>query len=129
MDRRDLVVDGAVALAAFALSAAIIVAAGPDPEIRDPDVLALALVAAHSASVVLRRPRPVAAVALSLATALAYAAADYPPALAPLVLLTVYSAAARLPERPSRRLLVVAFLVTALTSTVGPGPTNTSVPL
>ena len=103
MDRRDFLVDGAVAVAAFALSAAILAASGPDPDIRDPDVLALGLVAAHSASVVLRRPRPVAAVALALASGLAYAAAKYPPALLPVVLLTVYSAAARLPERPSRR--------------------------
>jgi signal transduction histidine kinase len=68
-------------------------------------------------------------VALGLASALAYSAAKYPPALVPVVLLTVYSAAAALPERPSRRLLVAAFLVSALTTTVGPGPTNTSVPL
>ena len=129
MDRRGYLVDGAVGLAAFALSAAILTAAGADPGTRDPDVLALALVAAHSASVVLRRPRPVAAVALSLASGFAYAAAKYPPALVPVVLLTVYSAAARLPERPSRRLLVVAFVVSAVASTVGPGPTNTSVPL
>ena len=129
MDRRDYLVDGAVALAAFALSAALLAAAGADPEIRDPDALALALVAAHSASVVLRRPRPVAAVALSLASGLAYSAANYPPALVPVVLLTVYSAAARLPERPSRRLLVAAFLVSAVASTLGPGPTNTSLPL
>ena len=129
MDRRAFLVDGTVAVAAFALSAAIIAAGGPEPETRDADALALALAAAHSASVVLRRPRPVAAVALGLATGLAYAAAGYPPALVPVVLLTVYSAAARLPERPSRRLLVVAFLVSALTSTLGPGPTNTSVPL
>jgi signal transduction histidine kinase len=129
MDRRDFVVDGVVALATFALGAAIMSTAGPDPEVRDPDVLALGLVAAHSASVVLRRPRPVAAVALALASGLAYAVAEYPPALLPVVLLTVYSAAARLPQRPSRRLLVASFLVSALTSTVGPGPTNTSVPL
>ena len=129
MDRRDFLVDGAVALAAFVLSAAILGAAGPDPEVREPDVLALALVVAHSASVVVRRPRPVAAVALSLVTGLAYAAADYPPALVPVALLTVYSAAARLPERPSRRLLVAAVVLSALTSTMGPGPTNTSVPL
>ena len=129
MDRRDFVVDGAVALATFAFGAAILGTAGPDPEVRDPDVLALGLVAAQSASVVLRRPRPVAAVALALASGLAYAVAEYPPALLPVVLLTVYSAAAGLPERPSRRLLVASFLVSALTSTVGPGPTNTSVPL
>jgi signal transduction histidine kinase len=129
MDRRDVIVDGAVALAAFALGAAILSAAGADPEVRDPDVLAVGLVAAHSASVALRRPRPVAAVALALASGLVYAAAKYPPALLPVVLLTVYSAAARLSERPSRRLLVASFLVSALTSTVGPGPMNTSVPL
>src|SRR5688572_17943412 len=49
MNRRDFLVDGAIALVAFALSAAIIVAAGADPEIRDPDALAFALVVAHSA--------------------------------------------------------------------------------
>ncbi len=129
MGRRDYLVDGAVALAAFAVSAAIVAAAGDDPEVRSPDVFAFGLVAAHSAGVVLRRPRPVAAVVLSLATGVGYAAADYPPALFPVVLLTVYSAAARLPERPSRRLGVAAVLVSAAASTLGPGPTNTSVPL
>lgn len=129
MDRRGYVVDGAVALAALALSVAIVTAAGDDPALRDPGLLAYALIAGSSASVVLRRARPVAAVALSLAAALAYATAEYPPALAPVALLTVYSAATRLDERPSRRLLVVAFLVSAFTATIGPGPTNTSVPL
>ncbi|MDP1804318.1 MAG: hypothetical protein Q8K72_04060, partial [Acidimicrobiales bacterium] len=129
MGRRDYLVDGAVALAAFAVSAAIVVVAGDDPEVRSPDVFAFGLVAAHSAGVVLRRPRPIAAVVLSLATGVGYAAADYPPALFPVVLLTVYSAAARLPERPSRLLGVAAFLVAAVTSTLGPGSTNTSVPL
>jgi signal transduction histidine kinase len=129
MDRRDFLVDGAIALAAFALSAAVIAAAGADPGLRDPDALALALVAAHSASVVLRRRRPVAAVALSLATGFAYSAAKYPPALVPLMLLTVYSAATALPERPSRWVLVTAVVVSALASTAGPGPTSISLPL
>lgn len=129
MDRRDLLVDGAVALAAFALSAAILAGAGAGPDIRDPDLFALVLLAVHSASVVVRRPRPVAAVALSLASGLVYSAANYPPALVPVVLLTVYSAATALPERPSRWVLAGAFVVSALTSTVGPGPTSTSVPL
>ena len=122
-------VDGAVALAAFALSTAIVNAAGDTPELRAPDVLAYVLIAAHSVSVVVRRPRPVAAVALSLVTGLLYAAAEYPAALAPVVLLTVYSAATRLDGRAGRALLVLAFLVSAVTSTLGPGPTNTSVPL
>ncbi|HWI04895.1 MAG TPA: histidine kinase dimerization/phosphoacceptor domain-containing protein, partial [Acidimicrobiales bacterium] len=129
MDRRAFLVDGAVALAAFVLGTVIVSAAVGAKELRDPDALAYALIATHSASLILRRPRPVAAVALSLATALAYAAAEYPPALAPVALLTVYTAAARLDERAGRRLLVVAFVVAALTSTLGPGPTNTSIPL
>jgi signal transduction histidine kinase len=129
MDRRDLLVDGAIALAAFALIAAILGSAGDDPGVRDPGVLAYGLAAAHSASVVIRRRRPVAAVAMSLASALAYAAAGYPPALAPLALLTVYTAAASLDDPASRRLGVGAFLVAAVTATFGPGPTSTTEPL
>ncbi len=129
MDRRGLLVDGVIALVAFALIAAILGSAGENPAVRDPDVLAYALGAIHSVSVLVRRRRPVVAVVMSLGSALAYAAAGYPAALAPLTLLTVYTAAASLDDRPSRRLGVGAFLASALAATFGPGPTSTTGPL
>jgi signal transduction histidine kinase len=129
MDRRGLLVDLLVALAAFAVSAALLVGAGDDAGSLDPDVVAFVLVAVYSGSVVLRRSHPVAAVGLGLAAGLAYAGAGYPVALTPVVALSMYSAGAGLAEPASRRVLAGAVVLTAVAATVGPGATSTSPPL
>ena len=133
MNRRGIVVDAVVALAAFALSALVLAGAGtvpdPDPALRDPDAIGYVLLAVYSASVALRRPYPVVAVAVGLAAGMAYAVSDYPPALNPAALLALYTAGATLPERISRRVLGVSVVVAVLGATVAPGPTNTGVPL
>ena len=129
MDRRRFLVDVGLALVFFAGNA-VAVASGVHPaDVRTPDTLAYALLAGLSIGVVLRRSHPIEAVGVSLGSGLAYAAAGYPPGIAPAVLLPVYTAAHQLPETPSRRLLGVAFFVAALAATLGPGPTNTTVPL
>jgi signal transduction histidine kinase len=129
MHWRDLVADGALAVVAFMLSAVVAAESPHDPALRDPDAIAFLLLAAYSGSVVLRSRRPVLAVALGFAAGLAYAAADYPRALTPVALFSVYSAGALLDTRPARRLLVAAVAVAALGATVGPGPTSLGVPL
>ena len=129
MDRRGFQVDVIVALGAVTLSAAILSQAGDDPDLRHPDVLAYALLVAYSAGLVLRRSRPAGAVALSLAAAVAYSAAQYPLALTPVALATIYTAAACLPDRSSRRLLAGSLVASWLGATFAPGPTNTGVPL
>ena len=59
-----------------------------------------------------------------------YAAAQYPLALTPVVLLPVYTAAAVLPPRRGRWLLAAAVLLgLPRRATASPGPTDTSVPL
>ncbi len=129
MDRRGFLVDMALALVFF-VGNAIIVASGVHPaDGRAPDIVAYGLLAGLSVGVVLRRTHPIQAVGVSLASGLAYAAAGYPPGIAPAALLPIYTAANQLPEAPSRRLLAVAFFVAALAATLGPGPTNTTVPL
>jgi signal transduction histidine kinase len=129
MHWRDLVADGALAVVAFMLSAVVAAESPHDPALRDPDAIAFLLLAAYSGSVVLRSRRPVLAVALGFAAGLAYAAADYPRALTPVALFSVYSAGALLDTRPARRLLVAAVAVAALGATAGPGPTSLGVPL
>jgi signal transduction histidine kinase len=130
MNRRDIVVDAVVAVAFFAVSALMLAGAGavPDPDLTDPDALGYALLAAYSASVVLRRRYPVAAVALSLASGVAYAGAGYAPALNPAALLVMYTAGSRLPERRSGWILAASIVVATFGATVAPGPTNTGVP-
>ena len=129
MDRRGFLVDVALALVFFAGNAFVLTTAVDLPDVREPDALAYGLLAVLSVAVVLRRSHPVGAVGLALAGGLTYAAAGYPPEIAPAALLPIYTAANCLAEAPSRRLLAVAFLVTALAATLGPGPTNTTVPL
>jgi signal transduction histidine kinase len=129
MDRRGFLVDVALALVFFAGNAFVLTTAVVLPEGRPPDGLAYALVAGLSVGVVLRRTHPVVAVGTSLASGLAYAAAGYPPEIAPAVLLPVFTAAQSLAEVPSRRLLAMAFFVAFLSATLGPGPTSTTVPL
>jgi signal transduction histidine kinase len=129
MERRRYVVDTLVAACAFAFSVAVARHGTSDPDAHDADVAAYVLLAVYSGSVVIRGRFPVWAVAVGFASGFAYAAASYPPALTPLVLLSVYTAATRLPWTASRRLLVIAVIVSALGATLGPGPTDVSAPV
>jgi len=123
------VVDVGVAVAAFGLSAAAL--AGADPvasDLRAPDGAACVLVALYSALPILRRLTPWVASIGGLAVGLAYASAQYPTALTPIVLLSIYTAAAVLPPRSARLLLAVAVVFGIVGATVSPGPTDVGVP-
>src|SRR4051812_14043080 len=125
MRSRAVLIDAVVAMIAFGIGVLILVnadhlAAG----VRPPDVLAYVLLAAYNASVVVRRRAPVVAVVAGLLSGLVYAAASYPLALTPVVVLPVYTAAAVLPERGARWLLAGAVVVGLLTTTLGPGATD-----
>ena len=63
-----------------------------------------------------------------LGVGLVYASAQYPTALTPIVLLSIYTAAAILPQRRARLLLAVAVVMGILGATVSPGPTDAGVP-
>jgi signal transduction histidine kinase len=126
---RLVVLDVVVAVAAFGLSAAVL--AGADPvadDLREPDVAAYLLVAVYSLSPIVRRWAPVAAVVGGLAAGLAFAAAQYPVALTPVVLLSIYTAAAVLAPRRARMLLAGAVVVGIVGATASPGPTDVGVP-
>lgn len=121
--------DVAAAAAAFGLSAAEL--AGADPvasDLREPDALAYALVAVYSALPILRRMTPAVALLGGLGVGFAYAAAQYPVALTPIVLLSLYTVAAVLPPRRARLLLAVAVVMGTLGATLSPGPTDAGVP-
>src|SRR5688572_2607527 len=105
-------VDAVVAVVAFALSAAVLAGADPVADgLREPDVAAYVLVAIYSALPIVRRWAPVVAVFGGLAAGLAYAAAQYPVALSPVVLLSIYTAAAVLTPRRARLLLAGAVVL------------------
>ena len=126
---RLVVLDVVVAVAAFGLSAAVL--AGADPvadDLREPDVAAYVLVGVYSLSPIVRRWAPVAAVSGGLAAGLAFAAAQYPVALTPVVLLSIYTAAAVLTPRRARLLLAGAVVVGIVGATASPGPTDVGVP-
>ena len=123
MRRRDLLADLLVGTAAFAISVAVLQADRPvDDDLRSVDVWAYVVLAAYSFSVVLRRVIPAAAAVGGVFAGVVYAAAHYPPALTPVVLLSVYSAAARLPQREARAVLAGTLVLGTLGSTLGPGP-------
>src|SRR4051794_21160338 len=129
MQRRAVIVDALLALAAFGISALVLAssdAAGSD--VRDPDALAYVLLALYSAAPIIRRRAPVSSVCVGLLTGFVYAAAGYPSALTPIILLSIYTAAAVLPQRRARQVLAGAVLVSLVGSTVGPGATNLGVP-
>ena len=122
-------VDAVVAVAAFGLSAAVL--AGADPvadDLREPDVAAYVLVAVYSALPIVRRWAPVVAVFGGLVTGVAFAAAQYPVALTPVVLLSIYTAAAVLQPRQARLLLAAAVVFGVVGATASPGPTDVGVP-
>ena len=121
--------DAVLAVAAFGLSAAALAAADPvAADVREPDLAAYALVAVYSASPVVRRWTPVVAVFIGLAVGVAFAAAQYPVALTPVVLLSIYTAAAVLPQRRARLLLAAAVVFGVVGATSSPGPTDVGVP-
>ena len=122
-------VDAVVAVAAFGLSAATL--AGADPvadDLREPDLAAYVLVAVYSALPIVRRWTPVVAVFGGLVTGVAFAAAQYPVALTPVVLLSIYTAAAVLEPRQARLLLAAAVVFGVVGATASPGPTDVGVP-
>ena len=122
-------IDAVVAVAAFGLSAAALAAADPvAADVREPDVAAYALVAIYTASPIVRRRTPVVAVFSGLAAGVAYAAAQYPVALTPVVLMSIYTAAAVLAPRRARLLLAAAVVFGVVGATASPGPTDVGVP-
>jgi signal transduction histidine kinase len=123
------VVDVLVAVAAFAVSAAVLAASDPVPsDLRAPDLGGYVLVAIYSGSVIIRRRAPVVAVFGGLAAGVAFAAAQYPLALTPVALLSIYSAAATLPVKQARLVLAGAVVLGIIGTSASPGPTNTGVP-
>lgn len=124
-----MAVDAVVAAAAFALSATVLARADPvAADLREPDVAAYVLVGMYSASPTVRRWAPTVATLLGLAAGLAFAAAQYPIALTPVGLLSIYTAAGVLAPRPARLVLAVALAVGSIGALVGPGPTDVGVP-
>ncbi|MGH9280935.1 MAG: sensor histidine kinase [Acidimicrobiales bacterium] len=129
MRHRALVVDALLAAIAFCTSIEVVDADLTSPELRAPDVAAYLLLAVFSFSILLRRRSPEGAVFLGVIAGVVYAAAQYPPALTPIVLLSVYTAGDVLPGRRSRIVVVGAFLLAFLGATLSPGPTDTGIPV
>ncbi|MGD9700958.1 MAG: sensor histidine kinase [Acidimicrobiia bacterium] len=126
---RAVAVDVLLATAAFGVSAGVLAASDPVAgDLREPDAAAYLLLAIYSASPIVRRRAPVVAVFGGLGTGAVFAAAQYPPALTPVVLLSIYTAAATLPQRRARLLAVGAVVLGILGATASPGPTSTGVP-
>jgi signal transduction histidine kinase len=127
--RRAVLVDVAVALGAFTLSAAVVAGHGPlAADLRHPDAGAYVLLALYSGSVALRRLAAIPAVVVGLLAGAVYAAAAYPPALTPAALLPVYTAAAVLPAPSARRVLAGSVVLALLGATFAPGPTDVGIP-
>ena len=97
-------------------------------DVRDPDLAAFVLVAIYSGLPIIRRRAPVVAVFGGCAAGVAYAAAQYPVALTPVVLLSIYTAAAVLTPRRARLLLAGAVVLGIVGATASPGPTDVGVP-
>lgn len=129
MNRRALLVDSAVAMAGFALSVAMARGAPFDPDARQLNLLAYALLGLYSGAIVLRDRWPRVAVAVGVASGLAYAAASFPEALTPVLLPAFYTAAIRLAPGPGRRLIVASVVASAIGATLGPGSTTVSPPI
>src|SRR4051812_13538470 len=126
---RPVVVDVVVGMAAFGLSMAVLARSDPSAaDLRQPDAAAYVLLAVYSLTAILRRRVPVGAVVGGLATGLVYAAAQYPVALTPVVLLSIYTAASVLPQRRARLVLAGSVVVGIMAATVSPGPTDPGVP-
>lgn len=126
---RLVLVDVVLAVAAFAISAALLADTGPvTSDLRDPDAVAYLLLAVYSAAPIARRHAPIVAVGAGLLSGVLYAAANYPVALSPIVLLSIYTAAAMLPQRRARLLLGGAVVLGTLGATFSPGPTDPGVP-
>ena len=81
-----------------------------------------------SAAPIARRHAPIASVGVGLLSGFLYAAAGYPVALTPIALLSIYTAAAVLPQRRARLVLGGSVVLGALGATLSPGPTDPGVP-
>jgi signal transduction histidine kinase len=126
---RELLADLVVGFAAFAVSVAVLQAdRASGGDLRRVDMWAYVALAAYSGSVVLRRVTPAVAAVGGVSAGVVYAAAQYPPALTPVVLLSVYAAAARLQQRAARAVLAGTLALGAIGTTLGPGPTDLGVP-
>ena len=126
---RWLALDVLAAIAAFGVSAAVL--AGSDPvasDLRPPDLAAYVLVAIYSALPIARRRVPTVAALGGCAVGVAFAAAQYPVALTPVVLLSIYTAAAVLPAPRARVVLAGAVAMGIVGATSSPGPTDVGVP-
>ena len=124
---KRVAIDVAVTAFAFALST-VALAAGEHPaDARQPDALAYLLVAACSATPLLRRRAPLGATVAGFLVGIAFGAADYPRALTPVVLLSISSGAFALPRRRARLLLAAALVLGAVQATLGAGPTDPSI--
>ena len=119
-------IDAAVALAAMALSWAVLAGSRADwpAASRDPDLLAAVLVVVVNATIALRRRAVGAALAIALVGGTLYAARQYPPMASPAVPLIVYMAATRLDARQSRLVLIVAAVVSWVATTIAAGATD-----
>jgi signal transduction histidine kinase len=127
---RAYVIDALLAVAALAISVSVAhQGTGGDPELRAPDFAAYALLTIYSGAIVARRRFPLGATLTCAAAGFAYAAAKYPPALTPALLLPVYTASTRLEWNASRRLLVAVVIIGAIGASVSPGPTDVGVPV
>ena len=126
---RDLLIDLLVAVVAFVVSVAVLQNdPASDGDLRSVDVWAYVVLVVYSGSVVLRRVAPAAAAVGGVFAGVVYAAAQYPPALTPVALLSVYSAAVLLRQRAARVVLAGTLVLGAIGSTLGPGPTDLGVP-
>jgi signal transduction histidine kinase len=126
--RRDVLIDALVALLAFAISVVVLRDADVDArDIRATDTLAYVLLIVYSASIVFRRKWVLLAVVLGFGSGLAYAAAGYAPALTPVALMSIYTAAAELPTRSARGVLVGSLVVGWIGATLSPGATDPGV--
>lgn len=126
---RDLLIDLLVGVVAFAISVAVLQADRPsEGDLRSVDLWAYLLLAVYSGSVVLRRVSPAVAAVGGVCAGVVYGAAQYPPALTPVALLSVYAAAAWLPQRSGRAVLGGTLVLGAVGTTLGPGPTDPGVP-
>jgi signal transduction histidine kinase len=125
---RAVALDVLVASVAFLLSALVLSGSDVDAGLREPGAAAYILLALYSGSVIVRRWVPVLAVFGGMSAGVVFAAANYPAALTPVVLLSIYTAAAVLPQRQARLVLAGAVVLGALGATWGPGATDLGVP-
>jgi|GEM_PF-5974558 len=126
--RRALLIDVVVCAASFGISVLVLERGDPAAGLRRVDAIAYVLLAVYSAAPVGRRRAPALAVAVGLGAGFLDAAADYPLAMTPVVLLSVYSAAALLSPPTARLVLAISVVAGVVGATLPPGPTDVGVP-